>query len=178
MRRVRAAVLLVSSCFAIMACAEKPVDMSRIAKKKIDASMKFHGEAPTDPGKPLPTPIAEKLKVITLNKYPQKTIGSVFDTYKHVVAKEWKEGFGRDNKIYVDYIGWFDEKTVPPAARNVGVVKWGVDVKFAIQENGETYVTLVTKLLLLKDGTIQTELFAVPFEQVVDSIYSGKELTF
>lgn len=160
----------------VVACAETPVDMPGNTNKS--KKTKFHGDMVTKDAAPKVS-VTESLKKNSLNGYPQKTIGEAFDAYSKVAAREWREVQGKDGKYYVDYIGWFPESSISSAAKAKGVVRKGFNVKFAVQEDGTTYVTLGTKLFLMQDGKLVSEV--VPLSDVsgiLDMVYADREFVF
>lgn len=177
MRKSIAVVLGLLALALVTACAEKPVDMSSAASKLKKA--KFHGDSMETKSAPPKRSAVDALKKNSLNGYPQKTIGEAFDAYSKVATKEWREEQGKDGKYYVDYFGWFPEKALSPSAVAAGVIKQGLNIKFAIQEDGATYVTLGTKLSLLTGGKVQSEIVPLPeVTKILDVIYADRELAF
>lgn len=125
------------------------------------------------------TPIADSLKKMKLNGYQGKTVGEAFDAYSKAVAREWQEVGGRANRYYIDYICWFDEKSVLPEHRKQAIVKRGIDIKFVVSEEGEAYIAMATKLFMKADGKIQSELFKVEeVPNIVKAIYENKNVEF
>lgn len=159
------------------ACTEKSADMPNTtsASKKL----KFHGDSMQTKNAPHKDSVVEALKKNSLNGYPQKTIGEAFDAYSKFATKEWREALGKDGKYYVDYFGWLPEQSLAPTAKAAGVVKQGLNIKFAIQEDGTTYVTLGLKLSQLTGGKIQSDVVPLPdVAKILDMIYSDRDLAF
>lgn len=99
--------------------------------------------------------------------------------YNKVASREWQEVPGKDGKYFVDYICWLNESAVSPARKQEGIIKIGLDVKFVVQNNGDFFVAMVSRLQMRADG----QALAEPFEpavikRVMDAIYSEKELSF
>lgn len=125
------------------------------------------------------TPMADSLKKTKLNGYQGKTVGEAFDAYSKAVAREWQEVDGLGNVYYVDYICWFDEKSVLPEHRKQTIVKRGIDLKFAVRDDGEAYIAMATKLFMKADGKIQSEFFKVEeVPNIVKAIYENKNVEF
>lgn len=161
------------------ACSDYSADVARSIKKTETKGFKFHGDELVTPGK-VPVKLnVEALKQNKLTAYPQKTIGEAFDAYSKATAKEWQEAIGTDGKMYVDFVCWFDAASFLAAAGKDGTVRTGLDIKFAIQENGETYITLASKLVMKNDGKIQTEIIPFPeIPKIVEAIYENREIVF
>ena len=160
------------------ACSKKET-VTADAPKKRPQGMKFHGDGADSTVKVTRTPVADLIKKKKLNAFPQKTIGDAFDSYTKAISKEWKDDLGRDGRYYVDYICWFDGKTVTPEERKSGVAKKGLDLKFVIHEDGEAYISVAIKLFQKEDGTVQTGYFAAnEIGKVVEDIYNNKELNY
>lgn len=159
------------------ACSDYSADVARSIKKTETKVFKFHGDELGIPGKAPVKLNVEALKKNKLKAYPQKTIGEAFDAYSKAAAKEWQEALGTDGKMYVDYICWFDAASFLAAAGKDGTVRTGLDIKFAIQENGETYITLISKLVIKNDGKVQTEILPFPeIPNLVEAIYNNRAL--
>lgn len=165
--------------FSIVACSNSFTDEADSAKTKESEPQKVHGEAPPASGNPAKTPTAEALKKNKLNGYPHKSIGEAFDAYNKVATKEWQEDIGRDGRFYVDFICWFGQQALSPAARKNGVVKKGLDIKFVVQESGEAYIAMASRLFMMADGKYQSEVIPlVEAARIVDAIYNNNELDF
>jgi len=152
---------------------KNPFDPSTILKQP------FHGDMKTvTPPDPAPEMIAA-LKKGKLSIDETRTIGEVFDGYPHGKKKEWRGGLGKDGAYYIDYICTFDPSILSEESISKGIVKRWLTVKFATREGGETYVSLVTRTDLHRDGTVET----VPYypedrERIVRAIYDRKEIRF
>lgn len=139
----------------------------------------FHGDMKTvTPADPAPQMI-DGLKKGKLPFDDKRTIGEVFDGYPHARKKEWRGGIGKDGAYYIDYICTFDPGVLSEESIRKGIVKRWLTVKFATREGGETYVSLVTRTDLRRDGTLET----IPYypedrERIVRSIYEKKEIIF
>lgn len=164
---------------SISACSNYYVDVAKSVKKKETKIIKFHGDAIVTRDVISYKPTVEALKNNNLNGYSQKNIGEAFDAYSKVSTKEWLEDVGKDGKVYVDYICWFKSKSFLQAVRSDGVMRTGLDVKFVIEKDGDTYIALASKLLMKNDGKIQKEVIPFPeIPKIVDAIYNNKELFF
>ncbi len=121
--------------------------------------------------------LSDALKDKTMSGYESATIGSAFDGYSHFTKKEWKETAPQHGKIYIDFIGWVDSKTLDSASIRDGISARGVDVKFAINPDGSFFVAMVSKIEAKADG----KLYSYPLEEsagVLTRIYANKEMVF
>lgn len=124
-------------------------------------------------------PIVDGLKKKKLKANSAKTIGEAFDSYSHVVSKEWRETSTRTNKYYADYICWFDVKTVSSESLQEGVVKRGLEVKFVIHEDGEAFVSMGTRIDVKSDGKEYRTVLPLPqVAKIVDAIYANQKIEF
>ncbi len=120
--------------------------------------------------------IVEALKKKALDNYPSTTIGAAFEGYKYFAKKEWKETDTQHGKIYIDFIGWLDSKTINPLKKS-DVADRGIDVKFVINPDGTFFVGMISKVEVKTDGKV----YATPVEesrQMLELIYANKELVF
>lgn len=101
-----------------------------------------------------PKTLADVLKGKTLAGYESKTIGQAFDGYRNFSRTEWKETRAEKGKIYVDFAGWFDGKTVEAFAGKGGVAVNGLNVKFVIYDNGSYAVVMISKFGPAANGTM------------------------
>ena len=178
MKNVALFIMLGVLVFGLTACTKK-VDEGTETKKKRNEAGKVHGEGTDKSITTTKTPMADSMKKMKLNGYQGKTVGEAFDAYSKVVAREWREVDGRDNRYYVDYICWFDEKSVLPEHRKQAIVKRGIDIKFVLCEGGEAYIAMATKLFMKADGKIQSEFFEVEeVPNIVKAIYENKNVEF
>ena len=171
------AVLFGLLVMALAACTEKSADMPDAGSAL--KTGKFHGDSTERTSAAPKITVVESLKKNSLNGYPQKKIGEAFDAYSKLTAKEWRESRGKDGKYYVDYFGWLPEQSLSPAAKAAGVVKQGLNIKFAVQKDGTTYVTLGTKLSQLAGGKVQTDVIPLnDVDKLLGAIYADREFTF
>lgn len=182
MKNVALFIMLGVLVFGLTACTKK-VDEGTATKKKRHEAGKSHGKGSDNSIATAKTPIADSMKKMKLNGYQSKTVGEAFDAYSMAVAREWQEVYGRDNRYYVDYICWFDEKSVLPEHRKQAIVKRGIDIKFVVLEGGkaegEAYIAMATKLFMKADGKIQSEFFKVEeVPNIVKAIYENKNVEF
>lgn len=160
----------------IISCSkvDSKADSAGSSKKKL-----FHGEV--DPKTPVvpSTPFADALKKKKLNANSSKTIGEAFDSYTHVVSKEWRETESKDNKVYIDYLCQLDVGMLSPAAVKDGIVKRNLAIKFVIQENGEAYIAMATRNEIKSDGkSYTTPIEVADIPKIVAAIYENREITF
>lgn len=171
-----------------MACAkEKEATVDATAKKspgsvKIDKSLlmktPFHGKIndgpPPDPTKE----IVAVLKKARLSVDAKKTIGEAFDSYDHVSKKEWRGTLGA-NSAYIDFICRIDVSPFSAANLKDDIVMRFLDVKFAIHEGRQAYVTMVSRTDLKKDGSQSTVHYEpVDREKIIKAIYANQEIPF
>jgi len=139
----------------------------------------FHGDMETSSSRALASPMLESLKNNHLDVSSTKTIGQAFDNYKYAIKKEWRESPAQSGPSYIDYICWFDISPVSSAALNQGVVKRGLDIKFVIHEDGETYIAMASRIDIKSDGMLHTTPIEPPeIKKIVTAIYEGREITF
>lgn len=168
------AILSLSLIFAITACSERgkaTLDDSKVT----GAKKNYHGET-TEKG--TTTPLADDLKGKKLNLFLGKTVGEVLESYKYAEKKEWLEAQAKSGEYYIDYIFSLNTKLLTPTAQNDGVVQRWVDIKFAIRDNGEAYVALITIIDTKADGkTITTHYQSdESMLKIVKAIYDNKEI--
>ena len=121
--------------------------------------------------------IAEALKGKKLANYGSTTIGAAFDGYKYFTGKEWRETNSPNGKIYIDFIGWLDTKSLDAAAVKRGVSAMALDVKFVIEPDGSFFVAMVSRIEMKSDG----KSYDYPIENsvnVLNDIYANKEISF
>lgn len=119
--------------------------------------------------------LVEVLKGKKLDGYETQTIGKAFDGYQYFSSTEWKEVFGDNGKIYIDLIGWFDQKKVKMTTDTNGVTLKGLNVKFVIYGNGSYAVVMIAKLGTTADGSLGV----YPQQNTADilgAIYGNKRL--
>jgi len=126
------------------------------------------------------TSIFLSLKLNYLEYSSTRTIGEVFDSYKFAVKKEWLDTTATAGPYYIDYFCWFDNiNPVSYAALKDGVMKRGLNIKFVVQESGETYIGMASRIDVKSDGM----LYNVPIEpseikKIVKAIYENREIIF
>lgn len=171
--------LLLGGCQAKNETASKPGD--RKPNDPFDprtlVKQPFHGDMKTvTPPDPAPEMIAG-LKKGKLPLDEKRTIGEALDGYPHCTKKEWRGALGGDGAYYIDYICTLEPSILSDASLKGGVVKRWVTVKFATREGGETYVSLVTRTDLKRDGTVDTTpYYPEDRERIVRAIYDKREL--
>jgi len=170
-----AVVIIMIFAFAVCGCAKEEknkIERVHKAAQKSDASQSGKNQVTK-------MPIVDSLKKKKLNKNSEKTIGEVFDSYSHVVSKEWRETGTNTNKYYADYICWFDVKTISMSAIKDGVAKSGLELKFVIHEDGEAFIVMGTRVEIKNDGNLyRTILPLSDVASVVDKIYANQEIKF
>lgn len=176
-------ILLVMTCFAGMsACSFKPTNEKPVEAKQDAKPLAIHGSGvKTKLETPLSrTPMADILKLKELKGYPQKTIGEAFNSYSPAASREWREFQAKDGKrYYVDYICWFDDNTVSQSLKGEGVVKRGMNIKFTVQDNGDYYIAMASRLFKKTDGQVLSTIFeGGEINKILDAVYANKEISF
>lgn len=163
---------------SVMACSKgnegKTQDAAEMKKKSFHGDMKTKGTPTSGSG------MLMSLKANHLAESKTKTIGEAFDSYKHAKVKEWKETPSTNGSPYfIDYICWFPAKPVSVAALKDEAKLRGLEIKFAIREDGETYITMARRLDVKGDGTINaTPLLQAEINKTVTAIYENREISF
>ena len=143
------------------------------------AKIKFHADMETPTSAVSGTPILQSLKNNHLEVSSTKTIGEAFDGYKFAIKKEWREAPAQNGPYYIDYICWFKIGPVSGTALTEGVVKRGLNIKFAIQEDGETYIAMASRVDTKTDGMVHTTVIEpADIKKIITAIYENRELTF
>lgn len=115
------------------------------------------------------------IKGKALTTYPNVKVGDAFDGYRYLADKTWVVTYGSNSRMYVDFTGWFDPKTLDKAAIASGVKKRGLEIKFVIVPSGSFYVAMVSKADSAADGTIVR--YPLPdIKGILDAIYANKEI--
>jgi hypothetical protein len=181
--------LFASSCIialSIMACTKgneeksQSIDPPKAKFRNIDKSKRpFHGDMTTNTSAVPDSPVLKSLKNNHLEVSPTRTIGEAFDTYKYAIKKEWREASPIGGPYYIDYICWFDISPVSPVALREGVVKRGLEIKFVVHEDGETYIAMASRVDIKSDGMLYTTPLDPPeIKKKVTAIYENREITF
>jgi hypothetical protein len=157
------------------AAASKPSGKGGNVKKK-----SFHNFTTTRSAKD-GTPILASLKRNSLEFNAKKTIGEAFDSYKFAIKKEWRETppSTNDSPYFIDYLCWFAVEKDFFSVIKSGVKERGLEIKFAIREDGETYIAMARRLVSRYDGKLEaTPLLPSDIEKIVTAIYENREITF
>lgn len=108
-----------------------------------------------------------------------KSIGEAFDSYKYAITKEWRETSSESGPHYIDYICWFHISPVSSVAIREGVVKRGLEIKFVVRGDGETYIALISRIDIKSDGMRSVSIIDPPeIKKIVTAIYENREITF
>lgn len=139
----------------------------------------FHGDmktsAPAVPG----TSLLDGLKNNRLDVASTKTIGEAFDGYKYAIKKEWRETSTENGPYYIDYICWFQISPDSSATLKDGVMKRGLEIKFAVQKDGDTSIAMARRLDVKSDGNLYaTPLLPPEIRKTVTAIYENREIAF
>ena len=139
----------------------------------------YHGNMETSDSAVISSPVLESLKNNHLEVSSTKTIGAAFDAYKYSTKKTWRETSTEKGPYYIDFSCWLDVSPVSRVAFRDGVVKRGLDIKFAIQDGGETYISMITRNDIKSDGMSYTTIVDPPdIKKIVTAIYENREITF
>ncbi len=139
----------------------------------------FHGDMKT-PASAVPrSTLLDALKKNRLEVASTKNIGEAFDGYKYAITKEWRETPTENGTCYIDYICWFQISPDSSAALKEGVVKRGLEIKFSIRKDGDTYIAMARRLDVKSDGKLYaTPLLPPEIRKAVTAIYENREITF
>ena len=141
--------------------------------------MQFHGDMKTTASAAPVTPGVAALKNNHLDVSSTKTIGDAFDAYKFAIKKEWRETPTQSGPYYIDYICWFHVGPISSASLKEGVIKRGMEIKFAVHEDGETYIAMASRIDIKSDGMLYTTPLDPPeIKKTVTAIYENREITF
>jgi len=153
---------------------------SKAKIRNIDKSkMPFHGDMEMPSSAVSGSPILQSLKRNHLEVSSVKTIGEAFDAYKYAIKKEWRETPTQKGPYYIDYTCWFDISPVSAVALREGVVKRGMEIKFAVLDNGETYIAMVSRIEIKSDGMrYATPIDPPEIKKIVTAIYENREISF
>lgn len=169
-------VLVLSALLCGAACSEKTIEP--MAKKgTMPPFGKMHGDDganSTNIDK-----FSEIVRKKSLPDYPAMSIGKAFDSYAFMTKKKWTETRVANGTIYVDFSGWFANKSIDVDSIRKGVAAQGLGIKFVIAPQGQFFVAMVSKLEAMTNGTVVS--YPVPesgFKTIFDCIYSDKELAF
>ncbi|HIJ96086.1 MAG TPA: hypothetical protein HPP94_10220 [Desulfuromonadales bacterium] len=145
-----------------------------LLKKKL-----FHGDLKTSASSVPGTLGIDALKKNHLELSSTKTIGEVFDSYTHAITKEWRETSSENGPHYIDYICWFNISPVSSVAIRDGVVKRGLEIKFVVRGDGETYIAMISRIDIKSDGMRSVSVIDPPeIKKIVTAIYENREITF
>lgn len=177
-------VLICSFAFSIAACNQVPNNKSPMATPKLrDAVTKkklYHGEMET-----VASPaaingiIAQALKDRKLSVDESKTIGEAFDSYEFAAKHEWRETHTRVDPYFVDCIYQFPVHPLSLLSFREKIVARKLEVKFAVYEDGTSYVSLVSRIDTKTDGMIHSHHYSpVEMKNIVTAIYENREIVF
>jgi len=168
---------------SISACSQSTKDAppssttSKVERRDKDTfkMVQFHGDMKTD----APALGIEALKKNHLEVSATKTIGEAFDAYQYAITKEWRETPSENGPHYIDYICWFNISPVSIAALKEGVVKRGLEIKFVVRGDGETYIAMASRIDIKSNGMRYNSIIDAPeIKKIVTAIYENREITF
>jgi hypothetical protein len=141
--------------------------------------LRFHGDVKTNTSSVPETLGIDALKKNHLEVSTTKTIGEAFDSYTYPITKEWRETPSESGPHYIDYICWFHINPVSSAALMEGVVKRGLEIKFVVRGDGETYIAMATRIDIKSNGMRYNSVIDPPkIKKIVTAIYENREITF
>jgi hypothetical protein len=172
---------------SVTACTQGTEDKSpsstatKVERRNKDAfkMLRFHGDVNTNTSSVPETLGIDALKKNHLEVSATKTIGEAFDSYTYAITKEWRETPSENGPHYIDYICWFHVSPVSSAALKEGVVKRGLEIKFVVRGDGETYIAMVSRIDLKSDGMRYNTVIDPPeIKNIVTAIYENREINF
>jgi hypothetical protein len=158
-----------------------PSETTNVQRRDFDKNkmFKFHGDVKTNTTTVPETLGIDALKKNHLEVSATKTIGEAFDSYKYAISKEWRETASGNGPHYIDYTCWFQIGTVSPTALKEGVVKRGLEIKFVVRGDGETYIAMASRIDIKSDGMRYNYIIDPPqIKNIVTAIYENKEISF
>lgn len=139
----------------------------------------FHGDMKTTASAEPLSPGIEALKNNHLDISSARTIGEVFDAYKYAEKKEWRETASQSGPHFIDYICWFRISPVSVVSLREGVIKRGMEIKFVVHGDGDTYIAMASRIDIKSDGMRYTTPVDPPeIKKIVAAIYENREITF
>jgi hypothetical protein len=142
-------------------------------------TFRFHGDVQTNTSSVPETLGIDALKKNHLEVSATKTIGEAFDSYKHAITKEWRETTSESGPHYIDYTCWFQINPVSSVAIKEGVVKRGLEIKFVVRGDGETYIAMASRIDIKSNGMRYVTVIDPPqIKNIVTAIYENREITF
>lgn len=178
---------IVITALSIIACSQDNKEKTStsaattVEKRDVEAFKKkpFHTDIKTVDSAASTTPVANAVKKNYLEVSSTKTIGEAFDSYTYAIEKEWREAPSRSGPYFVDYICWFHVSPISADAVKKGIVKQGLDIKFAVHDDGETYIAMASRIDITTDGMVRSTPLEPPeIKKIVISIYNNREITF
>ena len=166
-------VVLFFILLVISACSEKTVE-NRQDKERLNLRKLAHGEAST---KTAALSLVDVIKKKNLPPYPSIPIGKAFDTYRYFTTHEWTETRADNGKVFIDFVGWFDEKSTGAATGKGDLSAKGLAVKFVVEKDGTFGVVMISRLEKKPDGKMD----AYPLEDIkgiLDKIFGNTEIRF
>lgn len=171
---------------SIIACSQvfeekKPAKAAPKAKFRNGEKPKvlFHGDMETSSSRAPGSPVLAALKNNHLGVSATKTIGEAFDSYTYATKKEWRETPTIDGPYYIDFICRLPVSALSSAALKESVVTRALEIKFAIQKDGVTYIAMARRIEIKSDGMEHTTIIEpVDINRIVADIYGNREITF
>lgn len=110
--------------------------------------------------------------------FPSSTIGEAFDRYTFLTKKAWSFQRSPQNKnIYIDFVGWFDSKSINNGGKKQSTTGKGLEIKFVVYPDGSFSAAMASILEMKNDG----KRYAYPIDglnDILTKIYANKELKF
>lgn len=172
--RLILSVTIIAVSFFSGGCSNREAE--KLSQQDQKGKLSVHGTAPVQVGN------QEKAMVTVIKKQPLKDfsptpVGTVIDDYRFFTKKEWSESENSKGTVYVDVTGWMNSNTLDSKSIKNGISARGIQIKFAIYENGAFGVAMVSRVEAKTDGKV----YAYPLEDrkgILDRIYANKEISF
>lgn len=176
--------LFVYLCFVVtlFGCAEKTTDPAEVTNKTAnakalkDSDLTIHSAragAKVDGPVGFSTVISKQI----LPDFPSMTFGKAIERYSHFEKTEWRETFLKNEKMYVDFIGWKDSKKIDAKLREKGITAQGIEIKFMIVTDKPFSIAMVSRLESTVDGKISAYPL-VDVKGILNALYENKEISF
>lgn len=139
----------------------------------------FHGDMKTISPPAAGSHILELLKNNHLGVSSTKTIGEAFDSFTYANKKEWRETPTINGPYYIDFICRLPVSVLSSAALKEGIVSRELEIKFAIHEDGVTYIAMARRIEIKTDGMKHATIIEpVDINRIVTAIYENREIVF
>lgn len=141
-----------------------------------DIAVYHGGEEPATKNAPK-SGMVDGIKKQKLAMSTSRTIGYVFDGYRHFANKEWAETRLLGGKSYVTFTGWEKPGIFSFFSKKAGKSKRGIEVLFVVYPTGDFGVAMVSKVEISTDGKIN-KYPQLDQKGILEKIYANKEIRF